>query len=669
MRFLFFGASLVAVAIACSSTPPPAPAPLTVADFDLGADLTSSDSFYAIPYPSDLRLNAQGGPDLRGFPNNLQEPIITGLQTVAEQRLGFPQMPTAYFHFSAELAAQDPTVVISGSSAPILLVDVDPDSPDRGKLFPVVAGTPAADRYLLDGTLEVAPRVGVVLHESRTYAFVVMKSLKDSTGALLGAPDAFVAMEASTAPAADPELTAWKNYQPLWPTLAQIGVGASDVAIATVFTTGDSVQNAADLTSKLAANYSTTITNLSVRSDQGTFCEVIGQMTLPQFQTGTQPFDTGGTFDLGPDGLPQKQGDMTVPIAISLPEGTAMPSGGYPFILYLHGSGGLSTQLFDAEQDLNMTGQGPAFVMAPYGFAMAGAALPLNPERLPGASDYEYINFNNPACFPFTFEQGMVEQRLFLAALAELAIDPSIVASCTGLSLPNGETAYHFDMTPLHIQGQSMGGMYANLIGATDSDVKIVVPTGAGGYWSYMVLTTQAIPNAPSDLKLLLGSGDLTFMHPTLHLLETAWEAAEPFVYMPRIANRPLPGHAARPIYEPVGYLDTNFSYDVYDGAALAYANKEAGDQVWPSMQTALAIESLDGIVPYPVQNDLTSSDGTTKYTGAVVQYAGDGVNDPHYIALTNDSVKYQYACFHATFLKTGTATIEAPQALGSACP
>ena len=161
-------------AVACSSAPP---APPTTADFDLTADLTSPDSFYAMPYPSDLRLRPDGTPDLRGFPNSLGESIIEGLRTTAMQRAGFPQMPVAYFHFSAPLAPQDPTVVVpADASQPLLLVDVDPSSPERGALYPVVAGTPAADRYLLDGTLEIAPRVGVVLHESRTYAFVVTTS-------------------------------------------------------------------------------------------------------------------------------------------------------------------------------------------------------------------------------------------------------------------------------------------------------------------------------------------------------------------------------------------------------------------------------------------------------------------------------------------------------------
>src|SRR5207248_1241119 len=164
--------------------------------------------------------------------------------------------------------------------------------------------------------------------------------------------------------------------------------------------------------------------------------------------------------------------DEIAPIAISLPKGE-MPTGGFPFIIYFHGSGGLSTAVIDAgplqspTDQVGTPGEGPAYVMAPHGFAMAGSALPLNPERVPGA---------------------------------------------------------------------------------TDPRVKVVVPTGAGGYWPFMVLTTQTIPNAPNDLKLLLGTGDLTFMHPALHLLETAWEAAEPFVYMRRIARDPLPNHPSRPV-------------------------------------------------------------------------------------------------------------------------
>ena len=648
------------VLLACDSTPAVV---ATTSDFDLHADFSSQDNFYALPYPSDLRLTTNGTPDLRAFPNPLSESILEGLRTTGQQRKGWPQMPSAYFHFSAPITAQDPkNVIAADKGSPILLVDVDPKSPERGKLYATVAGTPAADRYLPDDVLEIAPRVGIVLHESRTYAYVVMKSLNDATGAKLAAPAQFTALESATAPAANPELAAWNLYQPLWQTLSQIGVAQADVATATVFTTGDVVQDTADLSSKVIAQYQTSITALNVPADgdQSRYCKVLGTISYPQFQEGTPPFDTKGLFQFGSDGLPIKQRDEVAPIAISLPKGQ-MPAGGFPFVLYFHGSGGTSTQIFDAE--VGPPGQGAAYVLAPHGFALAGSALPLNPERLPGASDLEYINFNNPAAFPYTFRQGVIEQRMFIDALSKLTIDPSMVASCTGLSLANGETAYHFQMTPLHAQGQSMGGMYTNLVGATDPRVKVVVPTGAGGYWPFMVLTTNAIDHPQDKLKLLLGSGDLTFMHPALHLLETAWEPAETFDYMRRLASDPLPGHPARPIYEPVGFGDSYFSFGDYDGAASAYGNQEAGDVVWPSMQA-----DVGAIVPYPVSQNLVSSDGTTKYTGGVVQYAGNGVDDPHYIFASLDQVKYQYACFHESFQKTGTATIYAPQPIDSAC-
>lgn len=669
---------VLVLAFGCSSTPP-TPAKKTTAAFDLHADLSAMDEFgfYKMPYPSDLRLTKDGTPDVRGFPNNLMAPIIEGLRTIVMQRKGFPQMPTAYFAFDGAIGMQDPANILAADkNSNVLLVDVDAGSPENGKLFPVVLATPEADRYLPDNVLSVAPRIGVVLHPKRQYAFVVKKSLEDAAGADLGSPPAFDAMHGAQ-PAADPELAAWKLHQPLWTTLGKIGVDPNGVAIATVFTTGDAVQDTADLSSKVIAVQQTSITNLTVPmdGDQPRFCKLRGQISYPQFQPGKPPFDTGGLFEFGADGLPIKQRDEIAPITISLPKGKPMPAGGYPFIVYFHGSGGLSTAVVDAgplqsaTDETGIPGQGPAYVMAPHGFAMAGSALPLNPERLPlmPPDELAYLNFNNPAAFRDTFRQGIIEQRMFIDALSKLTIDPQTVAACTGLSLANGETAYHFDMTKLHAQGQSMGGMYTNLLGATDPRVKIVVPTGAGGYWSYMVLTTQTIMGAPSKLRFLLGTGPLTFMHPTLHMLETAWESAEPFVYMPRIGKDPLPGHPVRPIYEPVAIGDSYFSFDVYDGAALAYGNKEAGTAVWPTMQGSLAVGGLDGMLAYPVSNDLVSASGT-KYTGAVVQWKGDGVADPHAIYRQLDDVKYQYACFHESWHQTGTATIFAPKPIDMPC-
>jgi hypothetical protein len=673
-----------------------AASPGNAAAFDLGADLTVPDHFYDFPYPSDLRLTAKGTPDLTGLPYPTFLQTIASLKQVAMEHPGFPVVPVAYFRFAAPLPALDAAKVIAADKAsPILLVDVDPASSQRGALTPVVATTPPSDGWVSDNTLTAAPRPGFVLYPKRKYAFVVMKSLGDADGKPLASPAGLDALKAGHAPAGAQGAAALALYQPLWDTLKSLGVDAAQVAAATVFTTGDVVAETADLATALSAKYTITLQGLKVDPDDGAahprYCELVGKVTYPQFQQGTPPFDQGGTFDFSDGGLPAKQRDEDAPITLTLPNGQ-MPAAGFPLVMYFHGSGGLSSAVADRgtwhpETDVtkcpssgldtwngvtgcNTKGEGPAHVLAPFGFAMAASALPVNPERVPGAGETAYLNLNNLAAMRDTFRQGIVEQRLFLDALAQLSIPPATLAACAGVSLPPGATAYKFDAKNVLAQGQSMGGMYTNLISAVEPRIRAALPTGAGGYWSHFILITPLIPDIAAKVgTVLLGTqAKLTFLHPGLHLFQTAAEAIDPMVSMPRLARRPLLNHPVRPIYEPVGKGDSYFPTETYDAMALAYGHKEAGDVVWATMQEALKLAGKDGLVGYPVLDELTSEAGG-KYTGVVVQYEGDGVYDPHAIYSQLDAVKYQYGCFFSSFLKTGKATVPAVAPLGTACP
>lgn len=680
--------ALVAGPVSCSSsTPAPAAAP-TLAAFDLHADLAKGNTFWDFPYPSDLRVTARGAPDTAGFPSIGNASLVADFGALIAAKKGFPVIPVAYFKFDHDLAERHLSDVLpsSGEGALAMLVDVDPASPKRGELVPVVAETPPPDNYVPDPELSaagdrpvrrllaLAARPGFVLAPNRTYAFVVMSALGDADGEPLGVPAQLAALRAPSAPTDAREAKAWGLYQNLWTTLATLKVDAAKVAAATVFTTGAPVETVEALSTKAIAANTATISGLKVRTDgnQARNCELVGTISYPQFQDGTAPFDKGGILQVGADGAPVKQRVESAPIGISLPQ-QAMPGGGYPLMVYVHGSGGLSTQLFDRGPYTTPTTetphQGPAYVMAAHGFAMAGSAMPVNPERVPGAAELAYINFNNLKSFPGTFVQGAIEQRMFVDALSKLTIDPAVVAACPSVSLPSGATSYKFDVTRLVAQGQSMGGQYVNLLGAIDPRVKALVPTGAGGYWSYVVVTTKALPNAMGLVQLLINSDqELTPMHPMLHLLETAWEEADAVVFMPRVAKSPLVGHPSRPIYEPVGLDDEYFATPIYDAMALAYGNKQAGEQVWPTMQAALALDGRSGLVSYPITDDLTSDTGA-KYTGAVMQYRADGLVDSHYIFQQLEGVKYQYGCFVSTFVKRGTATIPAPGTLGAPCP
>ncbi len=458
---------------------------------------------------------------------------------------------------------------------------------------------------------------------------------------------------------------------PLWPTLTMIGVPAADVLTATVFTTGDETAVAFARSEAVRAAHDAVIANLHVDTDgnhtdpTSSYCELVGEVTFPQFQTGAAPFFTDGVFVLDGAGAPIKQGDLTVPLTITIPAGP-MPSNGWPLYQFFHGSGGLSSGLVDLGKTLTpdgepVVGEGPAFVVARYGIAGASSALPVNPERLPGASDYAYLNLQNLVAFPYTFQQGVIEQRLLLDALLALQIPAAALAPCRGADA----TVHRFDGSKLVAGGQSMGGMYTNLFGAIEPRVPVLVPTGAGGFWNLMILDTGLIEGARGLLASVLqaDADKLTFIHPALGLLGSGWEIAEPGVAMARLGRLPLPGHPVHHVYEPVGKGDVYFPTTIYDAAALAYGNQQAGPETWPTMQPALALDGLGGIATYPV----TANDGAG-HTRVVVQYEGDGVVDPHYLYRQIEEVKHQYACFFDTYLRTGTPVVVAPGPLSAPC-
>jgi hypothetical protein len=682
---------LVLTAVGCSSGTG-ATAPLgTRVVFDASADLTSPDRFFDFPWPSDLRLLPSGAPDLRGVANPTQSTVFAGLLEIAQARSGFPVVPVGWFRFTADVAPRVSTDVIAADpSSPILLVDADATSGSTGKLLPVVAETMAADGYVPDGVLAVAPRPGVVLEPRHKYAFVVMRSADDASGAPLAVEPTLAAALTSGGPDAVSQL-----YAIVPPALRAAGVDPGQVAAATVFTTGDVVADLFDLSSRVLTSHSVSITNVAVDpavlDGSARFCELQGQVVYPQFQGGAPPYDTGGLFSVDASGNLVEQGEQAAPVTITLPK-QPMPDGGFPLVVYFHGSGGLSTEIADrgpwrpeadttscppgAAEDYSILGtwngvtgcytpgEGPGWVLGARGFALAASALPVNPQRWPagqGGAFPEYFNVNNVAATRDIFRQGVLEQRLFVDALTRLSIDPATVAACSGLSLPAGETAYHFRDAPLFAQGQSMGAMYANLVSAVEPRISAVVPTGAGGYWSYFILQTQFAPNVRAELGLLLGiRGDFSHLHPAMHVAELALEPVDPIAFMPRLGREPLPGHPVRSVYEPHGQGDSYFPTDVQDACAMAYGHKEAGDVVWPSMQDALALEGLAGVQAYPVSNDVTSRAGGA-YTGVVVEYEGDGVYDPHAIFQQLDSVKYQYGCFFESLLQTGTAVVPAP--------
>ncbi|MFN8644222.1 MAG: hypothetical protein U0802_22140 [Candidatus Binatia bacterium] len=459
-------------------------------------------------------------------------------------------------------------------------------------------------------------------------------------------------------------------YAPLWTTLDQLGIARDDVAAATVFTVGDVVAAFAAQSDALVARDPVAIEDLALDEVHPRFCELRGRVRLPQYQRGTPPFDTLGDFAFGSDGLPLVQRYEDVPVVLTLPR-QAMPAGGFPLVQYFHGSGGLAAQGVDRGPVLTpggepVPGEGPAHVLAAHGIATAASALPLNPERLPGATSRAYLNLFNLAAYPYTFRQGTIEQRLLLDALGRLVIDAAALAGCGGVG---GDPDVRLRTDAIVAQGQSMGGQYTNYFAAIEPRVTAAIPTGSGGLWGLVVLEASVgdIDTRPLIGPVLLGTtAPLTHLHPGMALLETAWEWAETVVYAPRIATRPLPGHRVRAIYQPVGLDDPEFPNPIYAAMAVASGTQQAGAALEPLLPAALAATGRGTLADYPARDNVTAADGTP-VTGVVAQYAGDGILISHHIAFQLDAVQFQYGCFAASAL-AGSPVVPAPAPLGSPC-
>src|SRR5438445_11361471 len=76
-------------------------APGVQAAFDLDTDPARPGFFWDLPWPSDLRLTADGKPQLASFPNPRGLPLIETFRRMAMERGGSPVLPVGYCRFDA----------------------------------------------------------------------------------------------------------------------------------------------------------------------------------------------------------------------------------------------------------------------------------------------------------------------------------------------------------------------------------------------------------------------------------------------------------------------------------------------------------------------------------------------------------------------------------------
>jgi hypothetical protein len=234
---------LAAIAVAlllvsCGDSSDPLPPPSAVARFD--PSFEGPMDWGDVPFPSDLYRDTAGAVRLGALPTaRSDEPLFGAFRELIASRGGFCVTCNAYFPIEGELdagtlPAGDGLAPEPSPADPILLADVDPASPERGRLFPVrVEWDPRG------GFLALRPARGSVLHRVRRYAAVLTSQVRASDGTPLGASDIFRhARDGGRSD--DPRVEKVReSIAPALEELTRFGVDRDAVVALAVFTTDD----------------------------------------------------------------------------------------------------------------------------------------------------------------------------------------------------------------------------------------------------------------------------------------------------------------------------------------------------------------------------------------------------------------------------------------------
>lgn len=314
---------LASILVACTA-PATGPVPIYLPD---------SPYLFDAPWPSDGRLLPSGAPDLSGFPNPGNLSLIAAYTTLAATEPGWGTSSPIYVRFDSAIDLSrlpDPDQSLAIGSA-VLLIDVDPASPTRGARWPIQwQYTPSATAYQPDNLLAVAPVYGFPLRPNTEYALVVTTALATNNAAFA---------------------EVWRSSSPEHPRFADLAdvlstadLDERDVAVATVFTTGDPTGEMATLARFVRENVEVPYLTQRVHKLYGNlFYDVYAaDYVAPYFTNGVRPYSrAGGGFAFDDAGRPVVAGWDVMRLSICTPKHLDdPPPDGWPVAIQQHGTGG-----------------------------------------------------------------------------------------------------------------------------------------------------------------------------------------------------------------------------------------------------------------------------------------------------------------------------------------
>lgn len=632
----------------CASDPDAAPAH---AVFELPRP-GSDAAFFDLPWPSDLRRTSDGLVDVRAFPNPMRIEVLTEYAEAITTHLdGYGTNAAAYARFSEPVAEEtlprDPAATTS-DGATAFLMDVDPDSAERGTRHPaVVVYRDAATVYWPAHTIAIRPVYGAPLAGGRTYAAVVTRGVTARSGvAFARAPD----LEALIRGGGDAAVAAARSvYEPAIDAIEAAGVARDDILSLAVFTTQDPTAELIAMRDYVVSAYPTPEVRAEAWEWGGArdgYRLLVGRYgPVPVLQSGAPPYTDAGSGEIRTTGgVPQIEGDVDVRFALTVPA-TPMPPSGHPIVLYAHGTGG-DFQTF--------VRNGVARDLAAEGIAVLGIDQVLHGERNPtgDSPDYLFFNFENPHAARDNVRQSVIDVVQQARLVPGLEVPAGYLAA--------GDPPARFDATRIYVYGHSQGGFNMPIFLAVDDQARGGILSGAGATLAISIVEKKEPLDIMLAVKLMMRLPGATaeaaaerehFVseHPVLSLLQTWIEAADASNYAHLAFHAPREGFAPKSVLQTEGLLDLYSTPHTIESLAAAMRNPQV-EPVHVRID-ALAFHGV-GAVPAPVTANVAGG----LATAGLVQFPDDG----HFAAQDNDVARAQIRGFLRSF-EAGVPTIVAP--------
>ncbi len=504
---------------------------------------------------------------------------IAGLDTLISRKVdlvtahvaaldGFGLRPLVEFPVDGALELESIPVHTTTLDEAAALVDVDPDSPEHGRVI-------AMDwRYNAErGVLAGSPQSGQILREGTRYAAILTIAIHDSTGTALRRSDALDSLA---------KHTRWRTTADA---LAELDTDHRIAAIA-VFTTQHASAPLLAARNALAAAPAPTLSfgnpgiifrgtpaldrlmGQATRAIDGPRAGLerwgndnptgiahdhvgvvaSGSMTIARFRrddTATNLPDDE-TFELQPDGSPRLIAIEPIPVTFILPA-AAPPATGYPVVIYGHGLGASRDQMLSFAEPL--TSQGYAIV----GIDMSGHGSRFDATDMVANMANQLPQFSGHTAMPdgfgdttglstqFDFFEGFLDVAAVRDSIRQSALDLCRVSQLVrraDLDLSALGANAKLDTRHVTYMGESFGTVVGTVFASIEPDIDLyILDVPGGGILDLILPTSPEISELAVPLveTIYNPATPLDRWNPLIGFMQAVIDGADPLTYAPHI--------------------------------------------------------------------------------------------------------------------------------------